>query len=162
MHIAVLDDNIADRKQLERLLDRESDRRIQTTGNLYIDSYGSKGSLLFAPLKQYDFIMIDMKESVHESLEIIKSLREKGVTIPICLMRNESEVEGIEGVPEDLFYIEKPIKVAELTSLMDGVITAKNELEAFEKREKELEELEEFAENHKALVAFDKFVRKIF
>ena len=49
MHIAVMDDNIADRKQLERLLDRESDRRIQTTGNLYIDSFVALESLFIAP-----------------------------------------------------------------------------------------------------------------
>ena len=50
MHIAICDDHIADRKQMERLLSRESDRRIKTTGNLYIDSFGSVSALLHAPM----------------------------------------------------------------------------------------------------------------
>ena len=37
MHIAICDDNIADRKQTERLLGKESDRRAKTESVLYID-----------------------------------------------------------------------------------------------------------------------------
>ncbi len=37
MHLAVCDDNIADRKQTERLLGRESDQRINSTGVLYVE-----------------------------------------------------------------------------------------------------------------------------
>ena len=44
MHLAVCDDHLVDRKQMERLLGRESDRRIHTTGVLYIDSFGSQES----------------------------------------------------------------------------------------------------------------------
>ena len=40
MHIAICDDNVADRKQLERLLGRESDKRKSDTGVFYTDSYG--------------------------------------------------------------------------------------------------------------------------
>ena len=32
MHLAICDDHMADRKQMERLLGRESDRRLNTTG----------------------------------------------------------------------------------------------------------------------------------
>ena len=42
MHLAVCDDNIADRKQMERLLGRESDRRLNTTGVLYVDSFETR------------------------------------------------------------------------------------------------------------------------
>ncbi len=38
MHLAICDDHMADRKQMERLLGRESDRRMNTTGVLYVDS----------------------------------------------------------------------------------------------------------------------------
>ena len=41
MHIAICDDNIADRKQLERLLKRESDKRKAKTGLLFADSFGN-------------------------------------------------------------------------------------------------------------------------
>ena len=36
MHIAICDDNIADRKHLERLLSRESDKRMGTPNLLWI------------------------------------------------------------------------------------------------------------------------------
>ena len=46
MHVAICDDNVADRKHLERLLSRESDKRAGTTNILYIDSYGDKDYFL--------------------------------------------------------------------------------------------------------------------
>ena len=59
MHIAVCDDNIADRKQMERLLGRASDRRLHTTGVLYIDSYGNVEAVMRSPML-YDAFFIDM------------------------------------------------------------------------------------------------------
>ena len=138
MHIAVLDDNIADRKHLERLLDRESDRRIQTTGNLYIDSYGATETMLNAPLKQYDFFMIDMKGPVDQSLDIIKRLREKGVNVPVCLMRNENEVTDKEEFKE-LLFIEKPIIVAELSELVGKAIEIRKNMPEEEEEEEKTE-----------------------
>ena len=38
MYIAVVADNIADRKQLERLLGRANDALCEETGTLYIDA----------------------------------------------------------------------------------------------------------------------------
>ena len=49
MHVAICDDNVADRKHLERLLSRESDKRAGTTNILYIDSYGDKDYFLKKP-----------------------------------------------------------------------------------------------------------------
>ena len=59
MHLAICDDHMADRKQMERLLGRESDRRLNTTGVLYVDSFGSKESILTTPMI-YDAIFMDM------------------------------------------------------------------------------------------------------
>ena len=121
MHIAVLDDNIADRKQIERLLDRESDRRIATTGNLYTDTFGAVEAFLAAP-KQYDFFMIDMKGEVKESVEIAHKIRNLGIKVPICFFRSENEFAGIEDMPANVLFLEKPVKVAELTAIIDEVI----------------------------------------
>ena len=120
MHIAVLDDNIADRKQIERLLDRESDRRIATTGNLYTDTFGAVEAFLSAP-RQYDFFMIDMKGEVGESVEIAHKIRALGIKVPICFFRNENEFAGKE-LPANVLFLEKPVKVAELTAVIDEVI----------------------------------------
>ena len=59
MHIAICDDNIADRKHLERLLSRESDKRMGTPNLLYVDSYGDREHFLFHPL------MYDMNRCYH-------------------------------------------------------------------------------------------------
>ena len=59
MHIALCDDNVADRKQFERLVKRESDRRAADEGILFADSFGNSESLLTNPM-QYDVFYIDM------------------------------------------------------------------------------------------------------
>ena len=58
MHIAICDDNIADRKQLERLLKRESDKRAGTTGSFYTDSFGNCEILAINNML-YDLFFID-------------------------------------------------------------------------------------------------------
>jgi len=76
MHLAVCDDHIADRKQMERLLGRESDRRISTTGVLYVDSYGSERSILTTPMI-YDAIFMDMTEDGCDAIRLANQLRKK-------------------------------------------------------------------------------------
>ncbi|MBP5529629.1 MAG: hypothetical protein J6X80_06205 [Lachnospiraceae bacterium] len=138
MHIAVLDDNIADRKQIERLLDRESDRRISTTGNLYTDTFGAVDAFLASP-RQYDFFMIDMKGEVSECLNIAFRIRDLGIKVPICFFNGENEFAG-EELPANVLFLEKPVKVGELTSLIDEVIKLYEEHGdeyKFEKKEEE-------------------------
>ena len=74
MHLAVCDDHLVDRKQMERLLGRESDRRIHTTGVLYIDSFGSQESILSTPMI-YDAIFMDMTEDGCDAVELANALR---------------------------------------------------------------------------------------
>ena len=62
MHIAVCDDNVADRKQLERLLKRESDKRAASTGIIYTDSFGNSTSLLSIPCNTMPSILICLTE----------------------------------------------------------------------------------------------------
>ena len=121
MHIAVLDEKIADRKHLERLLDRESDRRIPTIGNLYTDTFGSADALLVAP-KQYDFFMIDVLSGISGCVNVAKRVRDLGLNSPICIMRSSAEAEGITDLPDNLLWLEKPIIVAELTATIDKVL----------------------------------------
>ena len=85
MHIAICDDNIADRKQLERLLKRESDKRAAVSGILYTDSFGNAEALLANPM-QYDAFYIDVcqTEGVSGS-DIVSALTAKGVNAPIVM-----------------------------------------------------------------------------
>ena len=55
MHIAICDDNIADRKQTERLLKREADKMRAEGEMLYIDSSEAARNWLKHPCFTTDF-----------------------------------------------------------------------------------------------------------
>lgn len=120
MHIAICDDNIADRKHLERLLARESDRRKNTNGILYIDSYGNVDALTKSPMI-YDLFFIDMTQLPPYGMETAILLREIGVVAPIVLCTSSIRYEDYAKPPVELFYINKPFKPEELTTIIDKV-----------------------------------------
>ncbi len=122
MHIAICDDNIADRKQTERLLRREADKMHATGEMLYIDSYGSCEELIKTPM-QYDGFLIDIRHTEgSDSALVLKKLRERGVSAPVCIiyMRDEGEcpVAGSDKYPEDTLFLAKPIRSEELHELI--------------------------------------------
>lgn len=126
MHIAICDDNVADRKQLERLLKRESDRRSRTTGILYADSFGNAPALLSNPM-QYDVFYIDMcrTEGVC-GLDVVNGLLAKGVNAPIvmcCSLVNYRELE----LPSNVIFLDKPIRTEELSRSIDHALSIKSE-----------------------------------
>ena len=118
MHIAVCDDNIADRKQTERLLERESAARINTGGNLYVDSYGNVEALMSAPMK-YDLFFIDMTGSSPDGAKTAALLREAGVTAPIVLLISKVNYRESKETPENTLFLNKPIKRDELSSMLN-------------------------------------------
>lgn len=135
MHIAICDDNIADRKHLERLLQRESDRRKNTKGILYIDSYGNVDALTKSPMI-YDLFFIDMTQLPPHGMETAILLREVGVTAPIVLCTSSIRYEDYAKPPTGLIYINKPFKTEELTAIVDSVeIRKKNTAPTIEIRD---------------------------
>lgn len=130
IHIAVCDDNVGDRKQMERLLSRESDKRAQSTGVFYIDSYGNAGAVMQSPML-YDVFFIDMVSSDTDGIELTCRLLKANVTAPIVLCI--SSVDYRQLLPEDnslnydnVFYLDKPIKRTELSDMLDLCITKKS------------------------------------
>ena len=127
MHIAICDDNIADRKQLERLLDRESDRRKNTSGVFFCDSYGNSEHLSRNPMP-YELFFLDMTNEEPDGLSFAIELRRLGVTAPIALCSSSINYqEALKKLPEqerpaDLLFIDKPIKVADLTAIIDEAL----------------------------------------
>ena len=120
MHIAICDDNIADRKHTERLLARESDRRSKTDSVLYVDSFGKQESVLVSPMI-YDMFFIDMvNDAPSTASDIVKALIAAGVTAPIVMLtsainyRKDNYLTSIEQV----YFLDKPIKTDELTSII--------------------------------------------
>ena len=129
MHIAICDDNIADRKQTERLLGRESDRRAKTDNVLYIDSFGKQESVLVAPMI-YDMFFIDMvNDTPSTAADIVKALINAGVTAPIvmlCSSINYREDDYLTSLSQ-IHFLDKPIKVAELTDIISMGFQKKSE-----------------------------------
>lgn len=125
MHLAVCDDHVADRKQMERLLGRESDRRISTSGVLYVDCYGSEGSILSTPMI-YDAIFMDMNEDGADAVRIANKLRQAGTKIPIVFCCGKVDYRSFADLPENVLFMDKPIQVAELTDMIEQLLVIAN------------------------------------
>ena len=107
MHVAICDDNVADRKHLERLLSRESDKRAGTPNILYVDSYGEKMHFLANPLK-YNLIFMDMSSEpgiVEFSLE---HLEEMGYHPPLALYSDKIDYTALPNLPDYVVHARKP------------------------------------------------------
>ena len=125
MHIAICDDKIADRKHLERLLQRISDRRKDTKGILYIDSYGHLDALMKAPM-MYDLFFVDMTQLPPHGMETAILLRSAGVTAPIVLCSSTIHYRDCGNPPTEIIHLDKPYKENELTEIID-LISQKKE-----------------------------------
>ena len=125
MHIAICDDNIADRKQLERLLTRESDKRKSVSGLFYADSFGDNAVLLRKAV-QYELIFIDMTASEPGGFSLALSLITHGISVPIVLCSSkinyQEQISSLSSCPANLLHLNKPIKTAELSALLDQAL----------------------------------------
>lgn len=119
IYIAVCDNNIADRKQLERLLEREKDKRLMENYDvLYIDSFGSEEALMTTPVK-YDIFFVDITEGASNGMEIAKKLRNRGIAAPVVLCQSSINYTSYVNAPEDIIYIEKPLTKGQISHLVD-------------------------------------------
>lgn len=107
MHIAICDDNVADRKHLERLLSRESDKRAGTPNILYVDSYGEKMHFLANPLK-YNLIFMDMSTEPGIVEFIIEHLNDMGYHAPLVLYSDKIDYTQIPNLPDYVVHARKP------------------------------------------------------
>lgn len=118
MHIAICDDNVADRKQLERLLKRESDKRSASSGILYTDSYGHPESLLKNSM-QYDAFFVDICHTGDlTGIDVVNSLTALGNTSPVILCCSEIDYRNTP-LPDRVLFLEKPIKPEALSLMLD-------------------------------------------
>lgn len=125
MHIAICDDNVADRKHLERLLSRESDKRMGTPNILYVDSYGNEENFFKNPEK-YDLFFIDMVHSPDLTLHIVKRLQKMGIDAPIVLYSSKIDYSTISELSAGIVHMKKPYipdPLPELLKLGDQYVT---------------------------------------
>ena len=119
IYIAICDNNIADRKQTERLLEREKDKRLHDNCDvLYIDSFGSEEALMATPIK-YDIFFIDVTDPSANGMDVAKRLRLKGIIAPIVLCQSTVSYTSYVNAPEEIIYIEKPISAGQISHLID-------------------------------------------
>ncbi len=125
MHLAVCDDNIADRKQTERLLGRQSDRIFKECGErIYLDSYGNVEAFMQNP-QMYHGLFIDMTDEKCNGFEVLKMLLKINILRPIVMCSSSIDYKAIiekEKITADnIYYLNKPIKVADLTAMIDKI-----------------------------------------
>lgn len=124
MHIAVCDDNIADRKQMHRLLERASDENKKNNlEGFFIDLYGNVPSLMQTP-QMYDGIFVDMTntaESIQNGIEVARALRKAGVTGKIILCSSSIDYRKLstDDEKEDFIFMKKPIIKKELREVLN-------------------------------------------
>jgi DNA-binding LytR/AlgR family response regulator len=131
-HIAICDDNVGDRKQMERLLKRESDKRAKDNNVLYVDSYGSIPAIMRSPMI-YDAFYIDMASGETDGAALALLLREAGVTAPIVLCVSSVDYRELfcaysEVERRNIFFLDKPIKKEELSASIDQISALKNQI----------------------------------
>lgn len=120
MHLAICDDNTADRKQAERLVGREADKWIAKGDPIYSFSFGSAASLLASAIT-YDAVLIDISNTEgRNTLEVIQKFKEKGIRSAIIVCDPKID-ENTEGLPDDVLFLPKPIKVADLHETFEKV-----------------------------------------
>ncbi|MFT3984410.1 MAG: response regulator [Lachnospiraceae bacterium] len=121
LYIAVCDDSVADRKQLERLLSRENDSRQVKTGVIYIDSFGSREALMHTPIK-YDLFFIDITNAPLNGMDIAKELRASGISAPIILCSSLIDYTAFCSSAENITCLTKPITKGQLAHILDIAI----------------------------------------
>lgn len=107
MHVAICDDNVADRKHLERLLSRESDKRRGTPNILYVDSFGDTEHFLINPLK-YNIIFMDMCLEQGTVEYLIDTLVTMGYNAPLVLYSSRIDYTAIPNLPDFVVHAKKP------------------------------------------------------
>jgi DNA-binding LytR/AlgR family response regulator len=126
MHIAICDDNIADRHQSERLIGRESERRKTDEEGYYVDSYGSFDAVMPTG-SMYDLFFIDLADSPEgDGLDLVCALQKAGApgyfvlcSSSIDYKKRAAEMAERIPYPTHIRHLNKPILVDELRAVID-------------------------------------------
>lgn len=121
MHIAVCDDNVADRKQFERLIRREADRRATEEVVLFANFFGNADALLSNPM-QYDIFYLDLcKTPGTDAADVVRALVEKGIRVPVVMCCSDVNYRQLS-LPGEVLFLDKPIRPEELSSTIDRAL----------------------------------------
>ncbi len=120
MHIAIVADNVADRKHAERLFGRANTALSDQVGTLFVDSYGDEASFLHACMK-YDMFLIDFDHDIPHSLSVAQRIKELNAPGLITICKHETEPWEYEPYFSDVFLLDKPIHADRLHQLIRDI-----------------------------------------
>lgn len=116
LYIAVCDDNAADRKQIERLLDRENNLQKSKGNPLYFDSFGSKDSLMKTPNRYNLFLITASADSELNGIAVANEIKQMGIDTLIVLMCSSGRSEDHTG--SGFILKDKPITASDISELV--------------------------------------------
>ena len=116
--IAICDDNPADRKQAERLLSREKDRRLSDGDVIYYDTYGSEADML-PYFSKYDLFLIDISHSTRDGMMVATDLHNRQARGIMVLCQSELDYRSKYGDTDYVIYKEKPLYQRDFPPLID-------------------------------------------
>lgn len=114
MYVAVIAENVADRKHLERLLDRVSDAIMNTAGNLYIESFGDASSIGLVA-QRYSMFFLDFETDSEFMKEIMDKLKECGIPTNKMIICLQEESSSKAQAFSEFLCIQKPLRMEQLT-----------------------------------------------
>ena len=117
MYVAVIAENIADRKHMERLLDRVSDTIMHTAGNLYIESFGDANSI--GPVAhKYSMFFLDFQTDTELMSAIMDKLTECSVPEnKIIICQPEDAQIPLPLSSKDYLTVQKPLRMDQLIDI---------------------------------------------
>ena len=124
LYIAVCDDNAADRKQIERLLDRENSFQKSNGNPLYFDSFGSKDSLMKTPNRYNLFLITASEDSELNGIAIANEIKQAGIDALIVMMCSPGRSEDLTG--SGFITKDKPITASDISELVSLAGTCAN------------------------------------
>ena len=125
LSIALFDTNFGERKQMERLLDRESDRRGETC-SIYTTTFGNKDTLLNTQ-RIYDAYFLDIPDASYSAYDLAKDLRLKDIASPIIFLCSSMNYRECGRELSNTFFMDKPVLVADLTAMTEELLQQKAE-----------------------------------
>lgn len=125
LSVALFDTNFGDRKQMERLLQRESDKRTDTCP-IYTTTFGNKDTLLSSQ-RIYDAYFLDIPDELYSAYDLAKDLRLKDIASPIIFLCSSINYRECGRELSNTFFMDKPVLVADLATMIEGLIQQKVE-----------------------------------
>lgn len=125
LSVALFDTNFGERKQMERLLDRESDKRGDSC-SVYTTTFGNTDTLLNTQ-RIYDAYFLDIPNEQYSAYDLAKDLRLKDIASPIIFLCSSMDYRKCGREISNSFFIDKPVLTADLSAMVENLLQQKTE-----------------------------------